>query len=100
MKCHGSMRQPKNTRLARKIAEILEHFGYEIPGGVDNACIDRSYVPYHLRAQGWGAWSWQIACVDGRHVIPSIGSIYSATEIAETFKRDPEFAEEMIDVGW
>ena len=89
------MRERKNTPLARRIAGLFEqHRGHSIPGGPDNACIERTYVGYHQK--GAGMWSWTLQCVDGQYVKPALGSEWPATEVVKGIAHDPKLADVML----
>lgn len=71
----------KNTKLARQIARIYEkETGHDFPGGVENACIGRTYAGHWQRSNG--AWSWflEVLDTDKGHIL-SFGSPYPASDI-------------------
>ena len=88
----------QNTPLARKVARVFEHFGHEIPGGPENACIRRTYAGHWQKTNG--AWLWELACVDNSFLIYSMGSTDRATDVVKAFSKDPKLAEDMIEVSW
>ena len=70
-----------NTSLACEVAKCYEAiFDIPFPGGIENACIIRSYAGHHQRSEG--AISWEIGSVDSdTHGHPqSFGSHVKATE--------------------
>ena len=55
-------RKPKNTKLARQLAEIYEKYLGPFPGGVENAYIKRLHPGHWQRSQG--AFSWVLMTID------------------------------------
>ena len=78
------MKERKNTRAARKMAEIWQtETGEDFPGGTTNAHIENYYVGYVDDAQG--AWRWQLFLLDQEppaygHLLPAMGSNHKITE--------------------
>lgn len=67
-------------RLVKKIVALLEANNVPWPGGADNAVIARTHATRdNLSA---GAWLWFLRPVSTAAYYPSVGSQYTATEIA------------------
>lgn len=78
------MREPKNTPLARKLAQRLIDEGHldgsEFPA--DRCYFQRSYAGHWQRSEG--AWSWTLGYLNEHGMIthgPIIGSQYSASVV-------------------
>ena len=85
----------KNTPLARRMARLYEEkVGAPFPGGIENACIYRSYAGYWQRAEG--AKLWWLDLMDlldsRRNALISFGSIWPAKEAV----LDPD----KLEWGW
>ena len=75
-------RSRKNTPLAQRLAKIYEeHFNEPFPGGIENACIQRTYAGHHQRSGG--AWSWCLQKINSdipNGLVRDFGSQYPAKE--------------------
>ena len=58
-------RKPKNTKLARQLAEIYEKYLGPFPGGIENAYINRLYPGRWQRSSG--ALSWNLMVLDRQY---------------------------------
>ena len=77
----------RNTRLARKLAEIYkELIGEEFPGGIGNAMIMRDYLGM-TSYRSDGAWTWSLISIDIHKGLPrDFGSPWAATKCVKNTK--------------
>lgn len=75
-------RPKKNTRLARKMAELYEKFAHDFPSGITNSKIER------LSREGEeSGWKWCLRTINGEQLSPNMGSQSPATQCAKEFSK-------------
>lgn len=75
-------RQRVNTPLSRRLARMWEQeTGQPLPGGIENACIQRTRAGHWQRSAGAWYWFLYTIVIDGaQHAIPEMGSQWPARE--------------------